>query len=86
MPRGNAGAPFNVILQDDDQHRLKTLAQKARNSQGYILRQAITWLYQMIVSDVPTCANGQTCLCPHLHPRKAQPQVTEPIPPQPPAA
>lgn len=75
MPRNNAGIPFNVILTDDDKRKLSELARRARNSQGYVLRKAIEVVYGMEVEDRPTCATGQVCLCPHLHPRRPQPQV-----------
>ncbi len=59
---------FNVLLDDTRRAHLEALAMKSGISRGAVLRQLIDFAFQMSLKALPTCASGQHCFCPQMHP------------------
>jgi hypothetical protein len=59
------------MLSDEDYARLDALASVLSRSRGSVVREAVRFAHQMLVSGVPTCASGQFCVVPNVHHRAA---------------
>lgn len=44
-------------------------AARTERSKAAVIRAAIVAYHAMVVGALPTCANGQQCLCPQMHSR-----------------
>lgn len=71
------GHSFNALLDPDHFARLQALAKTLDISMGAVLRNLINSAHAMQVLNIPTCASGQNCFMPHLHPRQATIPNTE---------
>lgn len=60
--------PFNVILSEQQYQMLRDLAGRTDATMGQALRAALQRAHRMICMRQPTCANGQACYVPHMHP------------------
>lgn len=65
--------PFNVLLDTPTLNRLRILADRLQISQAAAIRQAIHHRFAMTVDGVATCANGQRCFVPQMHPDLSAP-------------
>lgn len=61
--------PFNVMLDANEDRLLKELARHTGLSRGLCLRQALRAMHAMLVTRIPTCANGNNCFVPQMHPQ-----------------
>ena len=59
---------FNVLLNPDEVTALTECSQRLGTSRGTIIRWAIIRTHRMICTGIPTCASGQACYVPHMHP------------------
>ena len=59
---------FNVLLLPSEYAQLQQLAQARRLSMGCLFRLTLLSASHMILNEVPTCADGSRCMCPHLVP------------------
>lgn len=57
---------FNVMLSNVEFSRLDAMATAAGVAKSLIIRQCLEARYQMQVQQIPTCADGNRCSCPHL--------------------
>ncbi len=62
---------LNVLFDDDTYECLTQLAQCETVARAVVVRAAIRNLHRMKVARQATCADGQTCHCPHVHFRQA---------------
>jgi len=68
MPMAKARLPFTVIFNQVTKAELDELAESLRTSKGACLRNALHFFWLMHCRHVPTCASGQSCLVPQMHP------------------
>jgi len=78
MSRPTRDHSFNVLLSAHERKMLTDLANHLGISSGQAIRNVIRAQYQMTYGGRPSCATGQQCLCPQLHPLPQQPQSNEP--------
>lgn len=60
---------MTALLTESDDRMLTQLCTLDNESKGAVLRVAIRSSYAMRVLHKPTCATGQPCLVPHVHPQ-----------------
>lgn len=60
----------NVLMDDDDYAKLEALGQHLIISRGEALRVFLRHAYTMIIKQQATCADGQICYSPQMHPRR----------------
>lgn len=65
----NKTKQFNLLLSTTEYEQLKHIASIQHCSMGQSLRLMLQHVHRMIIDDQPTCANGQICAVPQLHPR-----------------
>jgi hypothetical protein len=70
----NITRSFNVLLTLEESQALDQCADRLGTSRGTSLRWALARMHRMIVLGIPTCASGQTCYVPHMHPAAAMKQ------------
>ena len=58
---------FNILLDEEEIAMLSHMAKATTTNMSIVMRQALRWRYAMAENKVPTCANGQACLVPHMH-------------------
>lgn len=59
---------FNAQFTPTAFEHLQQLADKLQCSKAHALRTAVSALYRHECARVPTCANGQACYVPQMHP------------------
>lgn len=59
--------PFTVLMLSTEKDQLEALCTKYGLSQNAILRRALTAFFQHDIDRIPTCANGNPCLAPHMY-------------------
>lgn len=60
---------FNVMLNADEERAHKQLADVTGLTRGALVRQCMRAMHTMLVCDTPTCANGNRCYVPQMHPQ-----------------
>lgn len=70
---------FTILLSAKDNEKIEALKADSLESKGQIIRKAIRALYQMQIQHVPTCASGQNCFVPGMHPTQ---QMLPPLDPK----
>ena len=65
--------PFTILLLTEEKDMLQHLCRKFGMSQNAVLRRALTAFYRHDVDRVPTCANGNPCLAPHMYAHVSRP-------------
>lgn len=73
--------PFTVLMLPREKDMLEQLCMRYGVSQNAILRRALTAYFTHDVERVPTCANGNPCLAPHMYAHVQRPP-TAPAPGQ----
>lgn len=69
---------LNVLVSPEEYAKLKEIAEKHGTSMGRQVRKLIGHLYNHECLCVPTCASGQPCYVPQMHPAKPAPTVPPP--------
>ena len=59
---------FHFLCSIREREQLSELAQAMQMSSGNAMRIALAALYAHIIVGQPSCANGQACYVPHMHP------------------
>lgn len=59
---------FQLMLTPMEFTQLSRLAEYHHSSKGLILRQALQARIRTEIEAIPTCADGQRCVAPHLVP------------------
>ena len=59
---------FNVLMSPEEYDRLVQVAAAQELPKSEVIRKLITSLHFMLLQGAPTCASGQRCFVPHLHP------------------
>ena len=67
---------FNVLLNIGEYLKLTELARALDCSRGRALRVALRGAHAMKCDHIPTCANGQSCYVPQMHPIPPPPPPT----------
>lgn len=63
---------FNVMLSTGERDQLGLLAHRLECNASQALRLALRSLVAHVLNNRPTCANGQMCYVPHMHPPAQQ--------------
>lgn len=58
----------HVILKPTQRRKLDELAQRLERSRSAVLVLGLNNLYDMVIGGKATCATGQRCYVPHMHP------------------
>ncbi len=58
---------FNLELDPPMREALEACHKASGLARALVLRYSLTFYHAMTIGKVPTCANGQACLCPHMH-------------------
>lgn len=74
------GHSFNVILSLEQYQRLEALAKQLEIPKGQVIRSAFLRLYNHVILNQPTCANGQRCYVPQMHPPAPLPVHAQQLP------
>ncbi len=69
---------YNVLFTPNQYKRLTSLAIELDLPRAFVIRNAVMAYYNMACNQIPTCADGRKCLCPHLHPAPLLPQTPPP--------
>jgi len=59
---------FNVLLTVEEGTCLDQASERLGVSKGTCMRWALIRLHRMVCHGIPTCASGQTCYVPQMHP------------------
>lgn len=60
-------SPLNVLFDPETKQKLDALTDNGRLSRAHVIRQLVQHAHRMSVAGLPTCANGHSCYCPHVH-------------------
>jgi len=63
-PKFEDRATFTVILPHKEHEELAKLAIERITTMAHLVRTAVIAYLRMEMYGIPTCGNGQTCLCP----------------------
>lgn len=63
---------FNVLLMPTEHAELVKLAEQVHLSRSDVIRTSLRAHFSMALGDMPHCANGRPCMCPHLLPPKPE--------------
>lgn len=69
---------FNLMLNSTEKKALEGLATHYGQSQGFVLRLALSNLTRMVLHRNPVCASGKPCPVPHIHVDLANPSTEPP--------
>ncbi len=59
--------PFNCLLDEGTHSMLSDLAQEEHSSKANVVRDLIRRRGLMVYAEIPLCADGGKCRCPHAH-------------------
>jgi len=58
--------PFNILLSGADRNAIDLIRKKLDCTRAEVMRIGLKSLYMHIMQQIPTCPDGQRCVCPHL--------------------
>ncbi len=65
---------FNIMFSPATREKLEQLATDANLNAASIVRQLIDHRHDHVCMGSPTCASGQRCFCPQMHPPPTPPK------------
>jgi len=69
---------FNIMLSAEEKAQLLEAAHREALPSASIFRRALKNYFRMAVTHIPTCANGNPCFVPQMHPIPPPPPRPDP--------